>query len=64
MVGMRVVISDAAADKLRVIAQREYRAPRQQAAVLLQAAIEAAAAPLTDSGPRQQETVRAAPDER
>jgi len=39
---IRVVIPDAAATKLAELAERKYRAPRQQAAALLVEAIERA----------------------
>jgi hypothetical protein len=37
-----IAISDDAADKLRELARREFRAPRQQAAVLVLAGLERA----------------------
>ena len=42
MQALRVVIPDDAAAKLDELAHRQYRAPRQQAAVLLVEAIERA----------------------
>lgn len=40
MQSLRVTITDEIAAKLLTLAEREYRAPRQQAAALLAAAIE------------------------
>lgn len=62
MATIRVVIPDETDTRLRQIAAREYRMPRQQAAVLLAEAIERASAPTDPRADAEPSTPTAEPD--
>jgi hypothetical protein len=59
---IRVIVPDEVARKLRELAERDYRAPRGQAAVLLIDAVERAAARKPARGPQAQGATPAEPE--